>query len=62
MSAILEIEKEETLTTNEKKQITAKLRKLRSLLNEDAKEQRETFAYLKKSLDEDRPSNRRLFK
>ncbi|CAN5364076.1 hypothetical protein BH20ACI1_BH20ACI1_01580 [soil metagenome] len=61
MSVILEIEKEETLTTSEKGQITAKLCKLRSLHNDDAKEQRETFAYLKKVLDEDHPSNRRLF-
>ncbi len=43
------------------KKIKAKVRKLRSLLDEDDKEQRETFAYLKKALDEDRPSNRRLF-
>lgn len=61
MSATLEIEKEETLATDKKK-ITAKIRKLRSLLDDDEKEQRETFVYLKKSLDEDRPSNRRLFK
>ncbi len=62
MPAVLEIEKEEILTTGKKKQITAKIRRLRSLLNDDEKEQRETYVYLKKVLDEDRPSNRRLFK
>lgn len=62
MSTVLEIEKEETLTTGEKKEIKAKIRRLRSLLDDDKKEQCETFAYLKKALDEDRPSNRRLFK
>jgi hypothetical protein len=62
MPAVLEIEKEETLTTGKKKEITAKIRRLRSLLDDDEKEQRETYVYLKKVLDEDRPSNRRLFK
>ncbi|MGI8641250.1 MAG: hypothetical protein ACR2MG_15045 [Pyrinomonadaceae bacterium] len=62
MSAVLEIEREKTLTASEKKGITAKVRKLRSLLDDDKKEQRETFIYLKKALEEDRPSNRRLFK
>ncbi len=62
MPAILEIEKEETSTTGEKREIKAKIRRLRSLLDDDEKEQRETFSYLKKALDEDRPSNRRLFK
>ncbi|CAN5478887.1 hypothetical protein BH18ACI1_BH18ACI1_23580 [soil metagenome] len=62
MPAVLEIEKEETLTTGKKKEITAKIRRLRSLLDDDEKEQRETFVYLKKVLDEDRPSSRRLFK
>ncbi len=61
MPATLEIEKEETLATDKKK-ITAKICQLRSLLDGDEKEQHETFVYLKKSLDEDRPSNRRLFK
>ncbi len=62
MPAVLEIEKEETLTTGKKKEIRAKIRRLRSLLDDDEKEQHETFIYLKKVLDEDRPSNRRLFK
>ncbi len=62
MPATLEIEKEEFLTTGEKKKITAKIRKLRSLFDDDEKEQNKTFAYLKKALDEDRPSNRRLFR
>ena len=37
------------------------VRSLRTLLEGDEQEQRETFEYLKKSLDEDRPSNRPLF-
>jgi len=62
MPAVLEIEKEETLTTGKKKEIRAKIRRLRSLLDDDEKEQRETYSYLKKVLDEDRLSNRLLFK
>ena len=34
---------------------------LRALLDGDEEEQRETFSFLKKALDEDRPSSRRLF-
>jgi len=34
---------------------------LRTLLGGDEQEQRQTFEYLKQALDEDRPSNRRLF-
>jgi hypothetical protein len=37
------------------------LRALESLLEGDEEEQRETFAFLKKALDEDRPSNRKIF-
>jgi len=37
------------------------VRSLKSLLEGDEEEQRETFEYLKQALDEDRPSNRRLF-
>ena len=37
------------------------LRALRTLLDGDEQEQRETFAFLKEALEEDRPSNRRLF-
>ncbi len=63
MPAVLEIEKEKILINGEKKkEVKAKIRRLRSLLDDDEKEQRETFLYLKKALDEDRPSNRRLFK
>ena len=62
MSIVLEIEKEALKTTSEKAKIAAKIRILRSLLDGDGKEQSETFAFLKKALDEDRPSNRRLFK
>ena len=34
---------------------------LRKLLEGDEQEQRETFEHLKKALEEDRPSGRRLF-
>lgn len=42
--------------------IRAAVRSLRTLLEGDKQEQRETFAYLKQALDEDRPSNRKLFR
>ena len=42
-------------------QIQTTVRALRALLEGDAEEQRETFAYLKQVLDEDRFSTRRLF-
>jgi hypothetical protein len=41
--------------------IQATVRALRALLEGDEEEQRETFAYLKQVLDEDRFSTRRLF-
>jgi hypothetical protein len=41
--------------------IQATVRALRTLLEGDEAEQRETFAYLKQVLDEDRFSTRRLF-
>lgn len=62
MPAVLELEKKKILTNGEKKEFKAKIRRLRSLLDNDKKEQSETFAYLKKALDEARPSNRLLFK
>ncbi|RJP34963.1 MAG: hypothetical protein C4527_01455 [Candidatus Omnitrophota bacterium] len=34
---------------------------LKTLLDGDEQEQRETFAFLQQSLDEDRPSTRNLF-
>lgn len=34
---------------------------LDTLLEDDEEEQRETFAFLKKALDEDRPSYRKVF-
>jgi len=37
------------------------LRALDALLEDDEAEQRETFAFLKESLDQDPPSNRKLF-
>lgn len=62
MPAVLELEKKKILTNGGKKEFKAKIRQLRTLLNDDKKEQSETFADLKKALDEDRPSNRPLFK
>ena len=41
--------------------IQATVRALRALFEGDDEEQRETFAYLKQVLDEDRFSTRRLF-
>ena len=41
--------------------IQAVVRSLRTLLEGDEQEQRETFAYLKQALEEDRPSKRQLF-
>ncbi|HEV8713079.1 MAG TPA: hypothetical protein VGX03_09650 [Candidatus Binatia bacterium] len=41
--------------------IQTTVRALRALLEGDEEEQRETFAYLKQALDEDRFSTRRLF-
>lgn len=41
--------------------IQAIVRSLRTLLEDDEQEQRETFAYLKQALEEDRPSKRKLF-
>ncbi len=43
------------------KKIQAVVRSLRTLLEGDEQEQRETFAYLKQALEEDRPSKRQLF-
>ena len=42
-------------------EIEATVRLLRSWREGDAEEQRETWGYLKKALDEDRPSGRKLF-
>ena len=46
---------------NSQEQIQTTVRALRALLEGDEEEQRETFAYLKHVLDEDRFSTRRLF-
>ncbi len=46
---------------NSQEQIRTTVRALRALLEGDEEEQRETFAYLKQVLDEDRFSTRRLF-
>ena len=48
-------------TTDEQARIQAVVQSLRTLLKGDEQEQRETFEYLKQVLEEDRPSNRRLF-
>ena len=50
--------KESPLGPEERERI---LRALDTLLEGDEEEQRETFAFLKKALDEDRPSYRKLF-
>lgn len=42
-------------------QIEATVHSLRTMLEGDEQEQRETFEYLKQALDEDRPSYRSLF-
>jgi hypothetical protein len=47
--------------TGEQASIQALVHSLRALLDGDEQEQRETFEYLKQALEEDRPSNRRLF-
>lgn len=48
-------------TERDTEETGAIVRALRKLLEGDAQEQRETFEYLKNALEEDRPSNRRLF-
>jgi len=50
-----------TETSGEPKRIEEVVRALRTLLAGDEQEQRETFAFLKQALDEDRPSTRKLF-
>ena len=50
-----------TEASSEPKKIEEAVSSLRTLLAGDEKEQRETFAFLKQALDEDRPSTRRLF-
>lgn len=48
-------------TISQKTDIGLVIKSLRTLIDGDEQEQQETFAYLKHALDEDRPSNRRLF-
>ena len=50
-----------TETTENQARIQAVVQSLRTLLEGDEQEQRETFEYLKEILEEDRPSNRKLF-
>jgi hypothetical protein len=45
----------------EPKRIEEVIGMLRTLLSGDEREQRETFSFIRKALDEDRPSNRKLF-
>ncbi|HXG67707.1 MAG TPA: hypothetical protein VNO70_21575 [Blastocatellia bacterium] len=52
---------ETSALTEQQAKIQAVVRSLRTLLEGDEQEQRETFEHLKQALDEDRPSNRRLF-
>jgi hypothetical protein len=49
----------ETLLDADERERT--LRALDALLEDDEAEQQETFAFLKESLDQDPPSNRKLF-
>lgn len=56
----------DALTTSEKStaqktNVEATLRSLRTLLDGDQQEQQETLDYLKKALDSDRSSERKLF-
>jgi hypothetical protein len=44
-------------TTDQQSRIQMVVQSLRTLLEADEQEQRETFEYLKQVLDEDRPSN-----
>ena len=47
---------------DQQSRIQVVVQSLRTLLEGDEQEQRETFEYLKRVLEEDRPSNRRLFR
>ncbi|MGH9898985.1 MAG: hypothetical protein ACRD4L_09070 [Pyrinomonadaceae bacterium] len=53
--------KETTQPGTQKADVETAVLSLHKLLEGNQQEQRETFEYLRKSLDEDRPSNRRLF-
>jgi hypothetical protein len=56
-----QIAEKDSQSDNPQAEAQATVRSLRTLLEGDEREQRETFEYLKQALDEDRPSNRRLF-
>lgn len=51
---------ETTETTDKQARIQVMVQALRTLLQGDEQEQRETFEYLKQALEADRPSNRQL--
>jgi hypothetical protein len=53
--------REDTEIPTESRSIEETVRSLRKLLEGDEEEQRETFSVLKKALDEDRSSGRKLF-
>ena len=55
-------EQQSSKTADQQAEIQAVVRSLRTLLEGDEQEQHETFQYLKQVLDEDRPSDRRLFR
>jgi hypothetical protein len=61
MSSSTDSDRKTGATESNKNTSEAVIRALRRLLEGDEQEQRETFEYLKNALEEDRPSNRRLF-
>jgi hypothetical protein len=52
---------ETVYTESRPREVDEIVRSLRALLEGDPREQRETFSFLKEALDQDRPSNRKLF-
>ncbi len=62
MTMVIQENSETSQPSSRNLEIEAAVRSLRTLLEEDDEhEQRETFEYLRQSLDEDRPSYRKLF-
>lgn len=54
-------EEEASASSEQSTSVEVKVQALRTLLEGDDEEQRETFEFLKNALEEDRPSNHRLF-
>lgn len=52
---------ETVFTKSRPRKIDEIVSSLRTLLEGDKREQRETFSFLKEALDQDRPSSRKLF-